>query len=170
MYVIIDRFQALDAPSHRLQDLRSWKQIANVLEHFNIDLPRVIGVKNGSRNKVEGKDGWENFFKWLPREIKKRVASLEQTIVDNRLLKNISSNTNWAWDKSEKHLIRLLKAIISEDSPMREFYAARGMLQKTMTKDALKTLEVVEGTLGDLGIELKLDIKPITDLKALKKN
>ena len=169
LYVIIDRFQALDAPSHRLQDLRSWKKIANVLEHFGIKLPRVIGVKNGSRNKVEGKDGWENFFKWLPREVKKHVASLEQTIVDNRLLKNVSSNTNWAWDKSDKHLIRLLKGIVSEDSPMREFYTARGMLQKTMTKDVLKTLEVVEGTLGDLGIELKLKTEPSTDLKGLKK-
>jgi len=45
LYVIIDRFQALEAPSHRLQDLRSWGKIANVLKHFDIKLPRVIGVK-----------------------------------------------------------------------------------------------------------------------------
>ena len=38
-----------------------------------------------------------------------------------------------------------------------------------LTKDVLKTLEVVEGTLGDLGIELKLNTEPSTDLKGLKK-
>ena len=169
LYVIIDRFQALDAPSHRLQDLRSWKKIAKVLEHFNIDLPRVVGVKNGSRNKVEGKDGWENFFKWLPREVKKHIVSLQQTIVDNRLLQEVGRDTSWAWDRDNKHLTRLLKGLIAEDSVMREFYTAKQMLQKTITKDDLKTLEVVEGTLGDLGIELKLNAKPSTDLKALKK-
>jgi len=169
LYVIIDRFQALDAPSHRLQDLRSWGKIKQVLEHFNIKLPRVIGVKSGSRSKVEGKDGWENFFKWLPREVKKHVDSIQQIMVDNRLLKNISANTNWAWDKNDKHLNRLLKGLIAEDSPMRDFYAARNSLKMTITKSALDTLEVLDGTLGDLGIELKLNKEPSTDLKSLKK-
>jgi hypothetical protein len=170
LYVIIDRFQALDAPSHRLQDLRSWQKIAKVLKHFDIDLPRVVGVKNGSRNKVEGKDGWENFFKWLPREIKKHVDSIQQIMVDNRLLKEVSKETNWSWDKDNKHLHRLLKGLIAEDSTMRNFYTARALLEQTITKSALDTLEVLDGTLGDLGIDLKLNVKPSTDLKRLVKD
>ena len=170
LYVIIDRFQAQDAPSHRLQDLRGWQKIKKVLNHFNIELPKVIGVKSGSRSKVEGKEGWENFFKWLPKEIKKHVDSIQQIVVDNRLLKKTASDNNWAWDKDNKHLPRLLKALVSEDSTMRNFYTARTLLEKTITKSALDTLEILDGTLGDLGIELKLNVKPSTDLKQLAKD
>jgi hypothetical protein len=167
LYVIIDRFQANDAPSHRLQDLRSWQKLKKVLEHFNIELPKVVGVKSGSRNKVEGKEGWENFFKWLPREIKKHVDGIQQIMVDSRLLKQAAKDYNWAWDKDNKHLRNLLSQLAAEDSTMRNFYAARTLLEKTISKSALDTLEVLDGTLGDLGIELKLNVKPSTDLKRL---
>ena len=167
LYVIIDRFQALDAPSHRLEDLRSWQKIKKVLNHFDIELPRVVGVKSGSRNKVEGKEGWENFFKWLPREIKKHVDSIQQIMVDSRLLKQVAKDYNWAWDKDNKHLHNLLPQLVAEDSTMRNFYAARGLLEKTISKSAVDTLEVLDGTLGDLGIELKLNVKPSTDLVRL---
>ena len=88
-------------------------------------------------------------------------------MVDSRLPKQAAKDYNWAWDKDNKHLRNLLSQLAAEDSTMRNFYAARTLLEKTISKSALDTLEVLDGTLGDLGIELKLNVKPSTDLKRL---
>jgi hypothetical protein len=84
------------------------------------------------------------------------------------MLKNISSNTNWAWQRDDKHLNRLLSKLIAKDSVMRKFFDARSTVKLSITKSALETLEICDGTLTELGIELKLNVKPSIDLKVLK--
>ena len=170
LYLIIDRFQpevGKDA-SYQLNDLRRWSDIKTFIEGLGLDLPKIIGVKVGSRKKVEGKEGWTNFFEWLKKKAKDNVKVFEQMVVDRRALSQVNANS-WVWQEDDKNLGKLMSKVINKDGTFASFYKAKAKVKKTMTKDALELIQASEDIMNKMGLELEFKVKPTEDLRKLRK-
>ena len=170
LYLIIDRFQpevGKDA-TYQLNDLRRWSDIKKFIKGLGLDLPKVIGVKVGSRKKVEGKEGWTHFFEWLKKQAKANVKSFEQIVVDRRMLNEVQKES-WVWQEDDKNLSKLMPKVINKDGTFASFYKAKAKVKKTLSKDALELIEASETIMNKMGLELEFKVKPTEDLRKLRK-
>jgi hypothetical protein len=170
LYLIIDRFQpeVENNATYQLGNLQRWTDIKTFIKGLGLDLPKVIGVKIGSRKKVEGKEGWTHFFEWLKEKAKDNVKVFEQIVVDRRIL-NETNQKGWVWQEDDKNLGKLMSKVINKDGTFASFYKAKAKVKKTMTKDALKLIESSESIMNKMGLELEFKVKPTEDLRKLRK-
>jgi hypothetical protein len=170
LYLIIDRFQpeVKQDGTYQLNSLQRWSSIKKFIKGLGLDLPKIVGVKVGSRNKVEGKDGWTHFFDWLKEQAKDNVKAFEQIVVDRRIL-NETNQKGWVWQEDDKNLSKLMSKVINKDGTFASFYKAKAKVKKTMTKDALELIEASEAIMNKMGLELEFKVKPTEDLRKLRK-
>jgi len=170
LYLIIDRFQpeVKEDASYQLNTLQRWSDIKKFIEGLGLDLPKIVGVKVGSRDKVEGKKGWTHFFEWLKKQAKANVKSFEQIVVDRRMLNEVQQES-WVWQEDDKNLVKLLSQVINKDGTFLSFYKAKAKVKKTLSKDALELIEASETIMTKMGLELEFKVKPTEDLRKLRK-
>ena len=166
MYLIIDRFQpeTKEDASYQLNNLQRWSSIKKFIKGLGLDLPKIVGVKVGSRNKVEGKEGWTHFFEWLKKQAKDNVKAFEQIVVDRRMLQEVQGK-DWVWAEDDKNLPKLLSQVINKDGTFASFYKAKAKVKKTLSKDALELIEASENIMTKMGLELEFKVKPTEDLR-----
>jgi hypothetical protein len=171
LYLIIDRFQpeaSHDGATYDLGNLQRWGDIKKFIKGLGLDLPQVVGVKAGSRNKVEGKEGWMSFYEWLKEKAKANVADYEQIVIDRRVLNEVQ-RTDWVWQDDDKNLGKLLRQVVNKDGTFASFYKAKIKIKETLSKDAIQLIEASEGIMQKLGLELEFKVHPTQDLKTLQK-
>lgn len=170
LYLIIDRFQpeVENNATYQLGNLQRWKDIKDFIKGLGLDLPKIIGVKVGSRGQVEGKEGWTHFFEWLKQKAKDNVKVFEQMVVDRRTLKE-ANQKDWVWQEDDENLGKLMPKIINKNGTFASFYKAKAKVKKTMTKDAIQLIESSETIMNKMGLELEFKVKPTEDLRKLSK-
>jgi hypothetical protein len=170
LYLIIDRFQpeVKEDGSYQLNNLQRWSDIKKFIKGLGLDLPKIVGVKVGSRDKVEGKEGWTHFFKWLKKQARDNVKVFEQSVIDRRMLNEVQKE-NWVWQEDDKNLVKLLSQVINKDGTFLSFYKAKAKVKKTLSKDALELIEASENIMNKMGLELEFKVKPTEDLRKLRK-
>ena len=170
LYLIIDRFQpeVKQDGTYQLNNLQRWSSIKKFIKGLGLDLPKIVGVKVGSRNKVEGKERWTHFFDWLKEQAKDNVKAFEQIVVDRRILNEVN-NKDWVWAEDDKNLGKLMSKVINKDGTFAAFYKAKRKVKRTLDKDAIELIEASETIMNKMGLELEFKVKPTEDLRKLRK-
>ena len=133
VYVVIDQFCPLyqnhPAPlqSHygTQQDPSRLKGMLDEFEQMGIKAPRIIAMKVKQRAKIEGKDGWVNFFDWAKSEIESVInkGDLWEHYANAQHIEKLSDNENLQplagrWNAMEdifKNLNKIEDKIVDKD-------------------------------------------------------
>ena len=136
------------------------------LKLLGIKVPKLIGVKLKSAEKVEANENMVLFWDWVKQEMTDAIKNLdlEQKYVDRQQAQQVDSD--WvSLDQERLHIIRDGVKTDMENSLWKDFYFKHIEMSHETQKDKLDGFRRIA---KDLEIEINTELKPKYDLVKLK--